>query len=109
MRRYSPAERQAINDMVADLLKKGLIEPSKSSWGAAIAIAVKKDGKLRPCVDWRVLNNQTTKDRFPLPLQEQLFDQLSGAKYFSSLDLDSGCGNAHVSVKVLASQSYLLW
>ena len=90
LRRYSPAETQAINDMVADLLKKDLIEPSKSPWGAAIAIAVKNDGTLRPCVDWRQLNNQTVKDRFPLPLQQALFDQLAHARFFTSFDLDSG-------------------
>lgn len=90
MRRYSPLELKAINDLVADLLAKGLIEPSNSPWGAAIVLATKKDGSVRPCVDWRVLNSKTKRDSFPLPLQEQLFDYLSGSQYFSSLDLQSG-------------------
>lgn len=91
MRRYSPAELQVINDMIADLLKKGLIEPSSSPWGAAVVLALKKDGKsFRCCVDWRKLNDCTIKDRYPLPLIDQLFDALSGAQYVSSLDMNSG-------------------
>lgn len=91
MRRYSPMEMQVINEMVTDLLQKGLIEPSSSPWGASVVLALKKDGKsFRCCVDWRKLNDSTIKDRYPLPLIDQLFDALSGAQYVSSLDLNSG-------------------
>lgn len=87
---YSPMELEVINEMVATLLKQGLIVPSTSSWGAAIVLAKKKDGTLRPCVDWRVLNSFTIPDRHPLPLTEQIFSALAGAKYFSSCDLQGG-------------------
>lgn len=87
---YSPAELEVINDMVGTLLKQGLIVPSTSSWGAAIVLAKKKDGTLRPCVDWRVLNSYTIPDRHPLPLTEQIFSALNGAQYFSSADLQGG-------------------
>lgn len=91
MKRYSPMEMDAIEGVIKDLLDKDLIEPSTSPWGAAVVLALKKDGSIRPVVDWRSLNSSTSMaDRFPLPLQDQLFDQLSGVQYVSSLDLQSG-------------------
>ena len=91
MKRYSPMEMDAIEGVIKDLLDKDLIEPSTSPWGAAVVLALKKDGSIRPVVDWRSLNASTSMaDRFPLPLQDQLFDQLSGVQYVSSLDLQSG-------------------
>jgi len=50
----------------------------------------KKDGSLRMCIDYRALNKLTVKNRYPLPRIEDLFDQLAGAKVFSSLDLSQG-------------------
>ncbi|KAM4808278.1 DNA mismatch repair protein Msh3 [Rhinophrynus dorsalis] len=47
----------------------------------------KKDGFLRPCIDYRGLNKVTIKNRYPLPLIPELFDALKGAKVFTKLDL----------------------
>jgi hypothetical protein len=88
--RLSPAETAEVGTQVAELLKLGLIEPSNSPYGAPILFVTKKDGTLRMCCDWRRLNSQTIKSRYPLPRIDQLLDQLHGAKYFSSLDLQSG-------------------
>ncbi|MFM7856174.1 MAG: reverse transcriptase/ribonuclease H family protein, partial [Flammeovirgaceae bacterium] len=59
-------------------------------FGAPVLFAKKKDGSLRFCVDYRKLNNATVKDKYSLPLIDELFDRLQGAKVFSSLDLKSG-------------------
>lgn len=50
----------------------------------------KKDGIIRLCVDYRSLNELTIKNKFPLPMIEDLFDQLNAANVFSKIDLRSG-------------------
>ena len=52
--------------------------------------ATKADGSLRLCVDYRELNKVTRKNKYPLPRIDDLFDQLSGARVFSQLDLATG-------------------
>ena len=79
-----------VEKQVSKLLKNGLIEPSSSPYGAPILFVAKKDGSLRMCIDYRGLNKITIKNKYPLPRTDQLLDALSGAKVFSSLDLQSG-------------------
>ena len=81
-------------ERVGDLLKKnfdqGVIRESFSPWSAPIVVAVKKNGKLRICVDYRKLNAVTKKDVYIIPRIRDILDGLGGAKYFISLDLASG-------------------
>lgn len=88
--RFSPQERKTLEETLRDLLTKGLIRPSKSPYGAPVLFAPKPDGSLRFCVDYRLLNKQTIKDRFPLPRIDALLDAMQGATCFSTLDLLSG-------------------
>ena len=64
-----------------------MVRPSSSSAGAPIIFVKKPDGTLRLCVDYRGLNAVTKKNRYPLPLINELFDELRGATVFSKLDL----------------------
>jgi hypothetical protein len=80
-----------------ELLAKGYIKPSKSPYGAPVLFVHKKDETLRMCVDYRALNKVTVKNRYPLPRIDDLFDQLSGAKVFSKIDLRSGYNQIRIA------------
>jgi len=65
----------------------GIIRPSSSPVGAGFFFVGKKDGSLRPCIDYRGLNSITVKNKYPLPLISSAFAPLHGAAFFSKLDL----------------------
>ena len=71
-------------------LKAGVIQESTSPWASPMVFVRKKDGTTRPCVDYRKLNDVTRRDAYPLPRVDDCLDCLSGAKIFSTLDLQSG-------------------
>jgi hypothetical protein len=70
--------------------KKGFIRPSSSPWGCPAIFVKKKDQTLRMCVDYTPLNEVTIKNKYPLLQIDILFDQLTGARVFSKIDLRSG-------------------
>jgi hypothetical protein len=84
-----PKELAELKKQLQELLDKGYIRPSSSSWGCPALFVKKKDGSLRLCVDYRPLNAVTIKNKYLLPHIDVLFDQLAGAKVFSKLDLRS--------------------
>jgi hypothetical protein len=88
--RMPPNELAELKIQLQDLLDKGFIRPSASTWGCPALFEKKKDNSLRLCVDYRPLNAVTIKNKYPLPCIEILFDQLAGAKVFSKIDLCSG-------------------
>src|SRR5438045_4638833 len=73
-----------------DLIDKGFISPSSSPWGCPAMFVDKKDQSKRLVVVYRLLNEVTIKNKYPLLDINILFDQLSGAKVFSKIDLRSG-------------------
>jgi hypothetical protein len=75
---------------VQSMLEKGVIEPGHSPWSSPIVLVRKKDGSLRFCVDYRKLNAVTKFDSYPLPRIDETLDHLSGAQWFTTLDLISG-------------------
>ena len=87
--RLSRPEVAELNTQVASLLEKGYIQPSNSPYGHPVLFVKKKNGNLRLCIDYRSLNQQTVKNRYPLPRINDLFDQLQGAQVFSSIDSQS--------------------
>ena len=72
------------------MLRLGVIEPSSSSWSSPLVLVTKKDGSMRVCVDFRLVNSLTVKDSYPLPRIDTSLDALRGSKWFSTLDLSSG-------------------
>ncbi|KAL4009484.1 hypothetical protein ACER0C_003336 [Sarotherodon galilaeus] len=85
----SPAENKAMEEYVAEALQQGFIRPSTSPAAAGFFFVKKKDGGLRPCIDYRGLNKVTIKNRHPLPLLSTALDSLSQACVFTKLDLRS--------------------
>jgi len=86
--RMSSAELDALRKQLDELLQKGYIRPSASPYGAPVLMVPKphQPGKLRLVIDYRGINQITVRDRYPLPHVDSLFDQLQGAKVFSTLD-----------------------
>jgi hypothetical protein len=82
-----PKELAELKNQLQELLDKGYIRPSSSPWGCPALFVKKKDGGLRPCVDYRPLNAVTVKNKYPLPRIDVLFDQLAGARVLSKIDL----------------------
>ncbi|KAK9513191.1 hypothetical protein VZT92_026747 [Zoarces viviparus] len=83
----SAPERGAMDKYINDSLASGIIRPSSSPAGAGFFFVEKKDKTLRPCIDYRGLNEITVKNRYPLPLIATAFELLQGATIFSKLDL----------------------
>lgn len=79
-----------ISSEIQKQLRNGIIKRSKSPWCSRIVPVRKQNGELRLCLDFRRLNSLTTKDCYPLPRIDEIFDLLSGAMYFSTLDATCG-------------------
>lgn len=88
--RYTPFQKTEIEQQVAKLLKDNMIQESTSPFASPVLLVKKKNGEWRLCVDFRRLNAHTIKNKFPLPIIEELFEELYGAKWFTTLDLRSG-------------------
>ena len=89
-RRLPFHQRNEVRQMLDQMLQQDIIEPAHGPWSSPIVLVKKKDGSTRFCVDFRRLNDLTRKDAQPLPRIDDTLDALTGACWFSTLDLASG-------------------
>jgi transposase InsO family protein len=85
--KLSEKELEVLKEYIDTMLKKGFIRRSESPAGYPVLFVPKKNGKLRPCIDYRKLNDMTIKNRYPLPNIGELRDRLAHANVFTALDL----------------------
>ena len=89
-RRLPMSKKVAMEAEVEKMLEEDVIQPSESPWSSPVVMVTKKDGSCRFCIDYRKLNGLTRKNAYPLPRIDECVESLGGAKWFCTLDLQSG-------------------
>jgi hypothetical protein len=100
--RYAPSQKDELERQIKDMLDRGVIQPSTSPYASPVILVKKKDGGWRMCVDYRYLNELTVKNRYPLPIVDELLDELHGTRWFTKLDLRSG----YHQIQLLPGEEY---
>lgn len=90
LRRRAPPHRKVTDDQIEDMLRKDIIRPSRSPWSSGVTMQPKKDGTLRFCIDYRMLNARTKRDVYPLPRIDDALAALHGNAFFTTLDAKCG-------------------
>nr|GEY35386.1 putative reverse transcriptase domain-containing protein [Tanacetum cinerariifolium] len=94
--RLASSEMKELSNQLQELSDKGFIRLSSSPWGAPVLFVKKKDGSFRMCIDYQELNKLTVKNRYPLPIIDNLFDQLQGSSVYSKINMRSGYNQLRV-------------
>ena len=89
-RRIPPADFEDARRHIEELLSKGVIRESASPYASPIVLVRKKNNDIRLTVDYRLLNSRTVRNQYNIPKIEDTLHSLSGARWFSCLDLKSG-------------------
>ena len=90
LRHGSARDAEILKKYIEDGLRSGQLQASTSPYGSMALVVLKKDGTPRVVIDYRAINEITIKNKYPLPLMDELFDRVANAKWFTKIDLRSG-------------------
>lgn len=82
--------REQIKKHIDQLIASGVLVESDTPWVSSLVIVQKKDGGLRPCIDFRKLNELTIPDHYPMPRLDTILNKIGNCNYYTSLDMASG-------------------
>jgi exodeoxyribonuclease III len=85
-----PDLRKVVREHIDRMLEYNIIEPSNSPWAAAVVLTPKKNGSIRFCTDYRLLNKHTVRSQYPLTRIDDTLSSLHGTKYFTTVDATAG-------------------
>nr|GEX86012.1 putative reverse transcriptase domain-containing protein [Tanacetum cinerariifolium] len=107
--KLAPSKMRELLVQVQELLEEGFIRLSLSPWGDPVLFMKKKDGSFRMCIDYRELNKLTVKNCYPLPIIDDLFDQLQGSSVYSKIDLRSRNHQLRIKEEDIPITTFRTW
>ncbi|KAL4351193.1 hypothetical protein GQ457_06G016870 [Hibiscus cannabinus] len=104
--RFTHHQKAEVEKQISEMLSASIIQTNTSPFASPCLLVKKKDGTWRFCVDYRQLNDMTVKNKFPIPIVEDLLDELTGAHYFSKVDLRSGYWQIKVKTEDISKTAF---
>ena len=105
-RRIPAYYRTQVKCQIQDMLRQDIIEESCSPWMAPAVFVRKKTGELRMCVDYREVNKQTSKDAYPLQLEDEMQDCLSGSTLLARLTCEVDIGRCRYTLVIVKRRPF---